>query len=197
MGPGGADVALAVQVHLEGPFQGGHDRAVHGAEQQRHVDGGVPVSGQPARNDNHGPARSAPHGGRPRRRARPPVFPARVVRKPEEADRIVDQMVENIHRGEMRETEIVAGVGDLTLVGVSAAQIAKRLSVPHPTVNAALAVAKADQSRNRLDTSPGRPAPVRALRLQSGSAEPRRAASATGEDQVCPCPCSGEHEQHH
>ena len=80
------------------------------------------------------------------------LIPARVVAKPEEADRIVDQMVENIHRAGMRETEIVAGVEKLTLVGVSAAQIAKRLSVPRPTVNAALAVTKADQSRNRLDS---------------------------------------------
>ncbi len=80
------------------------------------------------------------------------LIPARVVAKPEEADRIVDQMVENIHRAGMRETEIVAGVEELTLVGVSAAQIAKRLSVPRPTVNAALAVTKADQSRNRLDS---------------------------------------------
>ena len=80
------------------------------------------------------------------------LIPARVVAKPEEADRIVDQMVENIHRAGMRETEIVAGVEELTLVGVSAAQIAKRLSVPRPTVNAAIAVTKADQSRNRLDS---------------------------------------------
>ncbi len=79
------------------------------------------------------------------------LIPARVVPRPEEADRIVDQMVENIHRAGMRETEIVRGVEELTLVGVSAAQIAKRLSVPRPTVNAALAVTKADQSRNRLD----------------------------------------------
>lgn len=80
------------------------------------------------------------------------LIPARVVAKPEEADRIVDQMVENIHRAGMRETEIVAGVEELALVGVSAAQIAKRLSVPRPTVNAAIAVTKADQSRNRLDS---------------------------------------------
>src|SRR3546814_9596569 len=38
-------VALAVQVHVESSFQGSHDSAVHGAEQQRYVDGGVPVPG--------------------------------------------------------------------------------------------------------------------------------------------------------
>ena len=61
-------------------------------------------------------------------------------------------MVENIHRAGMREAEIVAGVEQLALLGVSAAQIAKRTSIDRPTVNAALVVTKADQSRNRLDS---------------------------------------------
>jgi ParB family chromosome partitioning protein len=52
----------------------------------------------------------------------------------------------------MREAEIVAGVEQLALLGVSAAQIAKRTSIDRPTVNAALVVTKADQSRNRLDS---------------------------------------------
>lgn len=79
------------------------------------------------------------------------LIPARVVPQPADADRIGDQMVENIHRAGMREAEIVAGVEQLALLGVSAAQIAKRTSIDRPTVNAALAVTKADQSRNRLD----------------------------------------------
>ncbi len=79
------------------------------------------------------------------------TIPARVVPQPADADRIGDQLVENIHRAGMRETEIVAGVEQLALLGVSAAQIAKRTSIDRPTVNAALAVTKADQSRNRLD----------------------------------------------
>jgi ParB family chromosome partitioning protein len=79
------------------------------------------------------------------------LIPARVVPQPADADRIGDQMVENIHRAGMRETEIVAGVEQLALLGVSAAQIAKRTSIDRPTVNAALVVTKADQSRNRLD----------------------------------------------
>ena len=54
------------------------------------------------------------------------LIPARVVPQPDDADRIGDQMVENIHRAGMRETEIVAGVEQLALLGVSAAQIAKR-----------------------------------------------------------------------
>ena len=80
------------------------------------------------------------------------LIPARVVPQPADADRIGDQMVENIHRAGMRESEIVAGVEQLALLGVSAAQIAKRTSIDRPTVNAALAVTKADQSRNRLDS---------------------------------------------
>ena len=80
------------------------------------------------------------------------LIPACVVPQPADADRIGDQMVENIHRAGMREAEIVAGVEQLALLGVSAAQIAKRTSIDRPTVNAALAVTKADQSRNRLDS---------------------------------------------
>ena len=80
------------------------------------------------------------------------LIPARVVPQPADADRIGDQMVENIHRAGMREAEIVAGVEQLALLGVSAAQIAKRTSIDRPTVNAGLAVTKADQSRNRLDS---------------------------------------------
>ncbi|MEV5003823.1 ParB/RepB/Spo0J family partition protein [Nocardioides sp. LML1-1-1.1] len=80
------------------------------------------------------------------------TIPARVVPQPADADRIGDQLVENIHRAGMRETEIVAGVEQLALLGVSAAQIAKRTSIDRPTVNAALAVTKADQTRNRLDS---------------------------------------------
>ncbi|KRF12503.1 hypothetical protein ASH02_13065 [Nocardioides sp. Soil796] len=84
-------------------------------------------------------------------------IPARVVPLPDEADRIGDQMVENIHRAGMRETEIVAGVEQLALIGVSAAQIAKRTSIDRPTVNAALAVTKADQTRNRGIRRPDSP----------------------------------------
>ena len=80
------------------------------------------------------------------------LIPARVVPQPADADRIGDQMVENIHRAGMREAEIVAGVEQLALLGVSAAQIAKRTSIDRPTVNAALVVTKADQSRDRLDS---------------------------------------------
>lgn len=75
------------------------------------------------------------------------LIPARVVPQPADADRTGDQMVENIHRAGMREAEIVAGVEQLALLGVSAAQIAKRTSIDRPTLNASLVVTKADQSR--------------------------------------------------
>src|SRR3546814_6772291 len=60
-------------------------------------------------------------------------------------------MVENIHRAGMRETEIVSGMEQLALLGVSAAQIAKRTSIDRPTVNAALAVSKAGETRAKYE----------------------------------------------
>lgn len=78
-------------------------------------------------------------------------IPARVVPQPDDADRIGDQMVENIHRAGMRETEIVSGMEQLALLGVSAAQIAKRTSIDRPTVNAALAVSKAGETRAKYE----------------------------------------------
>ncbi|WP_460841569.1 ParB/RepB/Spo0J family partition protein [Nocardioides marmoraquaticus] len=79
------------------------------------------------------------------------TIPAHVVARPDEADRITDQMVENIHRDGMREADILGGVEQLSLLGVSAAQITKRLAVPRPTVNAALAVAQGEQARARVE----------------------------------------------
>lgn len=77
-------------------------------------------------------------------------IPAQVVSKPDEADRITDQLVENLHRASMRDGEIVGGVEQLALVGVSAAQIARRAALPREHVNAALAVAGAEQTRARV-----------------------------------------------
>ncbi|MDN5898474.1 MAG: ParB N-terminal domain-containing protein [Brachybacterium sp.] len=80
------------------------------------------------------------------------LIPVRVIARPEDADRIGDQLIENLHRAGMRETEIVAGVEQLALLGVSAAQIAKRTAIERPTVAAALAVTKGEQSRARMDS---------------------------------------------
>lgn len=77
-------------------------------------------------------------------------IPAQVVPKPDEADRITDQMVENLHRAAMRDSEIVGGVEQLALVGVSAAQIAKRAALPRNRVDAALAIVDKEQTRARV-----------------------------------------------
>lgn len=77
-------------------------------------------------------------------------IPAQVVPQPDEADRITDQMVENLHRAAMRDGEIVGGVEQLALVGVSAAQIAKRAALPRDRVNAALAIVDKEQTRARV-----------------------------------------------
>jgi ParB family transcriptional regulator, chromosome partitioning protein len=79
-----------------------------------------------------------------------PDIPAQVIAKPDEADRITDQMVENLHRAAMRDGEIVSGVEQLALVGISAAQIAKRAALPRERVNAALYVADKEQTRARV-----------------------------------------------
>lgn len=77
-------------------------------------------------------------------------IPAQVIPKPDEADRITDQIVENLHRAAMRDSEIVGGVEQLALVGVSAAQIAKRAALPRERVNAALTVADKEETRARV-----------------------------------------------
>lgn len=80
------------------------------------------------------------------------TVPVRVVEAPEEADRIVDQLTENLHRAQMRESEVRDGVEQLALLGVSAAQIAKRTAVKRETVNAALSVTSSASTRERMDS---------------------------------------------
>jgi ParB family transcriptional regulator, chromosome partitioning protein len=80
------------------------------------------------------------------------TIPCRVVARPEDADRIGDQMVENIHRAGMRQSEILAGVEQLALLGVSAAQITKLVALPRVEVNAALAVASKKRTRARVES---------------------------------------------
>jgi ParB family chromosome partitioning protein len=74
----------------------------------------------------------------------------RVVPKPDEADRIVDQLVENLHRADMHEAEVLDGVEQLSLIGVSAAQIAKRITIKRGTVDAALVVANSQTARAEM-----------------------------------------------
>jgi ParB family chromosome partitioning protein len=79
------------------------------------------------------------------------TVPVRVVAAPGEADRITDQMVENLHRASIRERETRDGIEQLALLGVSAAQIVKRTAVARPVVDAALAVAAHEASKARMD----------------------------------------------
>ena len=79
------------------------------------------------------------------------TVPVRVIPAPDEADRITDQLVENLHRADMHEREARDGVEQLALLGVSVAQIVKRTSLPRPVVDAALSVAAHQASKDRMD----------------------------------------------
>lgn len=80
------------------------------------------------------------------------TVPVRVEPTPDDMDRIIDQMTENLHRAAMSDTEVVAGVEQLALLGVSAAQIAKKTAITRPHVDAALTVANSETGRQRLAT---------------------------------------------
>lgn len=79
------------------------------------------------------------------------TVPVRVVPAPQEADRITDQITENVHRAAMSDGEVRDGMAQLVAIGVSAAQVAKRLAVPRASVTKAVAVAKSDTARARMD----------------------------------------------
>ena len=78
--------------------------------------------------------------------------PVRVVSAPDEADRIVDQLSENLHREAMHEREVIGAVEQLSLIGVSAAQIAKRTTLKRPAIETALAVAGSPTARENYDS---------------------------------------------
>lgn len=81
------------------------------------------------------------------------TVPVRVVQRPEDAERIVAQMSENVHRAAMREAEERDAIEQLALLGVSAAQIAKRTAIRREQVDAALTVAKSQTAKERMDSS--------------------------------------------
>jgi ParB family chromosome partitioning protein len=62
-----------------------------------------------------------------------------------EADRITTQLAENLHRSAMTDSDIADGYEQLSLLGISAAEIATRVSKPKPAIAAALK-AKADKT---------------------------------------------------
>jgi ParB family chromosome partitioning protein len=78
------------------------------------------------------------------------TVPVRVVAAPVEGDRIVDQLAENLHRDAIGQPEVLAGIEQLSLVGLSAAQIAKRTALRRPEVDAALAVATCPTVREQV-----------------------------------------------
>ncbi|MEV2240110.1 ParB N-terminal domain-containing protein [Micromonospora sp. NPDC049891] len=65
-----------------------------------------------------------------------------VVPKPDEADRLTDQVNENDHREPLTVAERVAAYDQLALCGVPAGEIAKRMSTSRPVVDKALSVAR-------------------------------------------------------
>jgi len=75
------------------------------------------------------------------------------VPAPEEADRIIDQASENLHREAMHTRETRDAVEQLAMLGVSAAQIAKRVALPRATVDAALNVTRNPATKDRMDAT--------------------------------------------
>lgn len=81
------------------------------------------------------------------------LVPVHVVTRPPEVDRVTDQLVENVHRAAMRAAEERDAIEQLSLLGVSAAQITKRTAITRPTVDAALTVTASQTARERMDST--------------------------------------------
>ena len=79
--------------------------------------------------------------------------PVHVVPRPAEVDRVTDQLVENVHRAAMRAAEERDAIEQLSLLGVSAAQISKRTAITRPTVDAALTVSASQIAREQMDAT--------------------------------------------
>lgn len=80
------------------------------------------------------------------------LVPVHVVARPEETERVIDQLVENVHRSPMRQAEERDAIEQLALLGVSAAQIVKRTAIAGPTVDAVLTIAGSAATKARMDT---------------------------------------------
>jgi ParB family transcriptional regulator, chromosome partitioning protein len=70
--------------------------------------------------------------------AGPTSIPVMIIESPEEAERIVTQVVENIQRAELTEADEADAYHQLSLIGVSAAAIAKKTGRTKTTVEGAL-----------------------------------------------------------
>ncbi|MDI3195544.1 ParB/RepB/Spo0J family partition protein [Pseudarthrobacter sp. AL07] len=74
-----------------------------------------------------------------------PLIPVMITDSPDDAERIVTQVVENIQRAELTEADEADAYHQLSLIGVSAAAIAKKTGRTKTTVDGALK-AKASQA---------------------------------------------------
>ena len=73
-----------------------------------------------------------------------PLIPVMVIESPEEAERIVTQVVENIQRAALTEADEADAYHQLSLIGVSASQIAKKTGRTKTTVEGALKAKASD-----------------------------------------------------
>ncbi|MFE5837324.1 ParB/RepB/Spo0J family partition protein [Arthrobacter sp. NPDC056493] len=73
-----------------------------------------------------------------------PIIPVMIIESPEEAERIVTQVVENIQRAELTEADEADAYHQLSLIGVSAAAIAKKTGRTKTTVESALKAKASD-----------------------------------------------------
>ncbi|MCD5341761.1 ParB/RepB/Spo0J family partition protein [Arthrobacter sp. AK04] len=72
------------------------------------------------------------------------LIPVMIIESPEEAERIVTQVVENIQRAELTEADEADAYHQLSLIGVSAAAIAKKTGRTKTTVESALKAKSSD-----------------------------------------------------
>lgn len=73
-----------------------------------------------------------------------PLIPVMIIDSPEEAERIVTQVVENIQRAELTEADEADAYHQLSLIGVSAAAIAKKTGRTKTSVESALKAKSSD-----------------------------------------------------
>jgi ParB family chromosome partitioning protein len=78
-------------------------------------------------------------------------IPVMIIESPEEAERIVTQVVENIQRAELTEADEADAYHQLSLIGVSAATIAKKTGRTKTTVESALKAKSTDTGAAALD----------------------------------------------
>ncbi|QHK22508.1 ParB/RepB/Spo0J family partition protein (plasmid) [Pseudarthrobacter psychrotolerans] len=79
-----------------------------------------------------------------------PLVPVMVTDSPEEAERIVTQVVENIQRAELTQADEADAYHQLSLIGVSAAAIAKKTGRTRTTVESALKAKSTDSGSAAL-----------------------------------------------